>query len=495
MSSYGGRPPPRAGILPRLLRFRLLPEQGVHEGLRVEDLEVVDLLADPDQLDRYPQLLVDPDRDAALGGAVELGQLVHEVGLGVQAPRRVHQQHVHITRRGCLHRVEDHRGRVGARDLVDDVHLDPAAPLLELLDSRRAKGVGGGDQHPLTVGLEPSRHLRGAGGLARPVDAQHEDDGGMGVEDERRGRAREGVLEEAMQGGAHVLGGDGAAPLDLVPNALDEGARRGRSQIRRDQGLLELLQHRLVHRTGDGEDGPQALVHQLEGAPQSLPDALPEGAEQAHDPEAGAWGSSSRWITVPFGPSGGRTLPFRASSTPPALPMVTRKRRSADHSRLAPAGSSSSVARPSSGWTRIQVGSTALIRRRCGPGLLLTTAGAGVGAGVAAGLLAGVAGGWATARVGAGAATGRGASPGGVTGPAGGGAWMERGTGTETSIFGAATEVPPVRFTVRLITISAMPRITRRASPTSTELLAHVVRGRGGAFAAWAAARSPARAS
>src|SRR6266849_6147702 len=407
MSSYGGRPPPRAGILPRLLRLRLLPEQGVHEGLRVEDLEVVDLLADPDQLDRYPQLLVDPDRDAALGGAVELGQheagepdrlveharllepvlargrfqhhegfvggaghlagqhalelgqLVHEVGLGVQAPRRVHQQHVHITRRGCLHRVEDHRGRVGARDLVDDVHLDPAAP------------------------------------------------------------------------------------------------------------LLELLQHRLVHRTGDGEDGPQALVHQLAGAPQSLPDALPEGAEQAHDPEAGAWGSSSRWITVPFGPSGGRTLPFRASSTPPALPMVTRKRRSADHSRLAPAGSSSSVARPSSGWTRIQVGSTALIRRRCGPGLLLTTAGAGVGAGVAAGLLAGVAGGWATAGVGAGAATGRGASPGGVTGAAACGAGMERSTGAETSIFGAATEVPPVRFTVRLITISAMPRITRRASPTS----------------------------
>ena len=72
---------------------------------------------------------------------------------------------------------------------------------------------------------------------------------------------------------------------------------------------------------------------------------------------------------------------------------------------------------------------------------------------------------------------------------------MGSGIEAETSIFGAATEVPPVRLTVRLITISAMPRITSRARPTRTELGAHVVRGRGGALAAWAAARSPARAS
>src|SRR6185436_4096584 len=421
--------------------------------------------------------------------ALELGEFVHEVGLGVQTPGGVHEQYVHVTRGGRLHRVEDDRGGVGARDLVNDVHVDPAAPLLELLDGRGAEGVRGGHQHALAVGLQRGRHLRGAGGLAGAVHAQHEDDGGMGVEDERGRHAPEGLLQKAMQGGAHVLGGHHAPALDLVADALDEGARRGRAQIRRDQGLLEILQHRLVHRPGDGEDGSQPLVHQLAGAPQSLPDALPEGAEQAHEPEAGPWGSSSRWITVPFGPSGGRTLPFRATSTPPALPMVTRKRRSADHSRLAPAGSSSSVARPSSGWTRIQVASTARIIRRWGPAAPRATAGAGAGtgAGTAAGVLTG------GAEAGAGAA--RGVSTGAATEVAAGGVGAGGGGAADTSIAGAATEVPPVRFTVRLITISATARITSRARPTTTELGAHVVRGRGGAFAACVAARSPARAS
>ena len=44
------------------------------EALRIEGLQILDLLADADQLDRDAELLIDGDHDAALGGAIELRQ-------------------------------------------------------------------------------------------------------------------------------------------------------------------------------------------------------------------------------------------------------------------------------------------------------------------------------------------------------------------------------------------------------------------------------------
>ena len=128
-------------------RPRLLSEERVHEGLRVEGLEILDLLADPDQLDRHArapgrcgstmpplavpsslvstrpvsptaswniraccepvlaggrlehhQRLVGRAGQLAVDHALELDQLVHEVGLGVQAPGGVHEQHVDVAR-------------------------------------------------------------------------------------------------------------------------------------------------------------------------------------------------------------------------------------------------------------------------------------------------------------------------------------------------------------------------------------------------------------
>ena len=49
-------------------------ENGVHELLGVEGLEVVQLLAEADVVHRQAQLIADGDGDAALGGAVQLGE-------------------------------------------------------------------------------------------------------------------------------------------------------------------------------------------------------------------------------------------------------------------------------------------------------------------------------------------------------------------------------------------------------------------------------------
>src|SRR4051812_27374852 len=53
---------------------RSVADERVHEGSRVERREVVRALAEADELDRYAQLALYGDHDAALRRAVELGE-------------------------------------------------------------------------------------------------------------------------------------------------------------------------------------------------------------------------------------------------------------------------------------------------------------------------------------------------------------------------------------------------------------------------------------
>src|SRR5206468_12329158 len=83
-----------------------LGHQRVHESLRIERLEVLDALAEANQLHRDLELADDADDDPALRGPVELGQahagktdrLVEHAGLRKPV----------LTGRG----VEDHQGLV-----------------------------------------------------------------------------------------------------------------------------------------------------------------------------------------------------------------------------------------------------------------------------------------------------------------------------------------------------------------------------------------------
>src|SRR2546430_2103361 len=65
-------------------------EQGIDIRLGIEDFQVLELLADADELDRQAGLLLDAEDRSSLGGAVELGQddagafdgLLEVLGLG-----------------------------------------------------------------------------------------------------------------------------------------------------------------------------------------------------------------------------------------------------------------------------------------------------------------------------------------------------------------------------------------------------------------------------
>src|SRR4051812_20699632 len=66
--------PERGAHAPRLAPSRRSAEQRLDERVGVERLEVVDRLADADELDREVDRLADGDDDAPLRGAVELGE-------------------------------------------------------------------------------------------------------------------------------------------------------------------------------------------------------------------------------------------------------------------------------------------------------------------------------------------------------------------------------------------------------------------------------------
>src|SRR5262245_16647559 len=206
------------------------PENARRHPVGMEVLELVDLLADGDELDRPARESLDRERRAAARVAVELRQhdsverdallerlrdvdgfltchrVEHEQNVRglrdvADALELVHQLLVHVQAAGG---VEDDRVGVELFDPVADdrdriaavfaVHgnLDLLAELLELVDRRRALQVGGDE-----AGLPPflpqqQRELRGGRRLARALEP--------GEQDHRGRPTGEGELRAA---GAH----------------------------------------------------------------------------------------------------------------------------------------------------------------------------------------------------------------------------------------------------------------------------------------------------
>ena len=109
---------------------------------------------------------------------MNLAELLHEIVLGVQAPRRVHDQDVGLRGTGGLPGIEGHGRRVAALTLGDDPHPGALAPDLKLLDGRGPEGV----RRRHDDALSPLQELRGElarrGRLSAPVDADHQEDQG-----------------------------------------------------------------------------------------------------------------------------------------------------------------------------------------------------------------------------------------------------------------------------------------------------------------------------
>ena len=206
-----------------------------HERLGVERQQVVDLLPDPDEPDRHPEVVLDREHDPALRGRVELRQhdagqpdglverlrlgeavlagrrieheerlglgagqalvddpadlrqLVHQVRLRVEPAGGVGDDEVGAAGDGRVERVVDDGAGIGAGRVGDDRDAGPVGPDPELVDGGGAERVGGGEET-----RRPSRRVAGGEladrrGLAGPVDADDEHDRGPAARPTGRG--------------------------------------------------------------------------------------------------------------------------------------------------------------------------------------------------------------------------------------------------------------------------------------------------------------------
>jgi hypothetical protein len=336
--------------------------------VRVEGREVVHPLAEPDHLHGHPELALHVHDDAALGGAVELGEhdagdvhglgehpgllhavlpggrvdheqhlgdlvavqallgdpahlaeLVHQALLVLEAAGGVDDDDVDLLLDAGAHGVEGDRGGIGAVAVrADGVDPHPRAPGRELIGGGGAEGVRRAEHDGAVRGHEHAGELADGGGLAGAVDPDHEQHGGdlgaVGGGATGRGQApvqaRVDECDELLaQHLAH--GGDvvGAEHLDATPEVLEHLVGRGRAEVGHQQRLLDLVPGVLVH-GGAGEEGEDAAAEGA-GAGEPLAQAQHPALGRLGRLDDGSGGSGRSGGVVDRGRLGGSRLSGR----------------------------------------------------------------------------------------------------------------------------------------------------------------------------------------
>ena len=199
----------------------------------------------------------------------------------MQAARRVDEHHVGAVGLGRGERVERHRCGVGPHLLADHRRSGAVGPHLQLVDGRGAEGVGGADPDLAARLGELRGELADRGGLARAVHAHDHHHVGRalrGVESEVAGRAvrllherRDLLAQDRLQlRSVHVF----VARRALL-DAADDLHGRLHAHVRRDEHLLEVVQHRGIDgraaRHGPGEFREEPRLGLLQPGVELLP--------------------------------------------------------------------------------------------------------------------------------------------------------------------------------------------------------------------------------
>ena len=171
----------------------------------------------------------------------------------LKAAGSIDDQHVLAVRRGLLDAVEHDSRGVAAFLAGNDRRTDPIAPDLQLFDGGGAERIARGQQNTIILLLEPMAELADGRGLARAVDADHQDHVRPGKTPDLQWLRdwREDLLDLLGQDRPKApfvepfefLGSDG------FPNA----ARRLRTQVRGNQRFFDIVERRGVERRAAGQ--------------------------------------------------------------------------------------------------------------------------------------------------------------------------------------------------------------------------------------------------
>ncbi len=134
----------------------------------------------------------------------------------------------------------------------DHRDLGPVRPDPELVDGGGTERVGGCEDDRPALGRVAARELADGRRLARPVDADDEDDGRTARHRRARGPGQVARDEERRE--FRPDGSLCAARLLPPPGTLDQIDREGRPDIAGDERLLDLIPRRSLAGPGPEED-------------------------------------------------------------------------------------------------------------------------------------------------------------------------------------------------------------------------------------------------
>ena len=273
-----------------------LTNQSAGEFLSLEGLKIVDLFADPDEVDRKGRaaaFLRESKKHAALRGAVKFchdktgqtdrlikltdlsegiltvcavnhendfvrgarqgfflraldaGELFHEVRLRRQTACGIGEHDINAAGLGRAHGVKNDCRGISAL-LRHYMHLISLAPLLKLLTRSSTEGVAG-EQYGFVPGRKPLGNLSDGGGFTGTVDACHHDDKRMSAFDIEilLGRLQH-PGDDIDQFAADFLLGLQPLQFDRLAEFLDNFFRSGETGIGRDQRVLQVFEKVLV---------------------------------------------------------------------------------------------------------------------------------------------------------------------------------------------------------------------------------------------------------
>ncbi len=193
-------------------------------------------------------------RDATPDDTADLFEFAHQVGLGVQPSGCIDDQDFNILPQCGFDRVIHDCARIGALAACDDRHPDALRPCLKLFGGGGSKGIAGGQQNALAeLVLQSMRQLGNHGRLPNSVDADDQDDIGMGLEGGAPGLVLEHPNHLGLKHLAHFAGALDTVSVGAILSSIDQVHTCFDANIGLDQQCLQVLPEFVGDRVVGGE--------------------------------------------------------------------------------------------------------------------------------------------------------------------------------------------------------------------------------------------------
>ena len=278
-------------------------EKGVHEIASVKGSYILQGLSGADEENRYIQFLLDCQGYAAPGRSVQLGQenaratnrlgegpglgqavepgggvqgqqhflgcawvqsvnypmdllqLFHQIGAGMQPAGRIHNQHVGAPCLAGVVRVISHGAGVGPGLVADYFYAHPVTEDFELLLGGGAEGVCGAEDDFLAVPGKVIGELGNAGGLADAVNSDHQNHvgriaGHILAPGSGRGAGIQFPSQRILEKGEGRVRIVYALAANLLPEFFDDAQGGLNANIGGDQDFFKFFPNRLIQARG-----------------------------------------------------------------------------------------------------------------------------------------------------------------------------------------------------------------------------------------------------